>query len=135
MNLTKIEIDVDVYKVIESNRINFTETANQILRRIFNLESDNTPKTENKYWESKGVKFPEGSFFRLIYNDQKIYGKVENGFFTVNHKKFNTFSEAASYYARTKENKPANLNGWAVWEVKRPQDKDWIIVKTLRKIK
>lgn len=33
----QIEIDLDVHKVIENNRINFEETPNEVLRRIFGI--------------------------------------------------------------------------------------------------
>jgi hypothetical protein len=39
----QIEIDIDVYRVIENGRISFDETQNTILRRLLGIE--NTPQT------------------------------------------------------------------------------------------
>ena len=40
MNRQTIEIDIDVYKAIEARRISFAESANEILRRQFDIGSD-----------------------------------------------------------------------------------------------
>lgn len=137
MEYKTIEIDIDIYRTIEANRLNFSESANDILHRILNTGQQAAlplqPQPIENGWEAKGVFFPEGSYFKMEYNNQKYYGQIKNGNLVVQNKKFRSFSDAANYFARSKNGKMVNINGWNVFSTKFPGESTWQQVNKLRK--
>lgn len=63
---TQIEIDVDVYKILEGNRKDFNENHNQILRRIFNLPTQNDRPAPIILQEEKKERASGGFSFQLF---------------------------------------------------------------------
>ena len=80
-NTKTIEISITLNAFIEQNRKNFSEDANDILCRLLGIAQPLSQKKnisdqeEIEGWTSKGVTFKNGTLLRMIYNDQKFYGK------------------------------------------------------------
>ena len=130
-----IEIDFDVHKAIELERTSFSESENEVLRRLLKLGAASvaTPSAETGGlpWTRKGVTLPHGTKLRMQYNGRQYNGAVENGQWVVEGERFSTPSGAASRVAVTKNGNHTSLDGWAYWYVKRPGDTDWIEIRKL----
>lgn len=134
-----IEIDLDVHKAIEKARTSLEETENAILRRLLHLTtktpplpSGKSPKApEGRPWAGKGVTLPHGTELRMNYRGQVLKGRIDNGIWSVEGKRANSPSDAASQVATTKSGGRPQLNGWIYWEVKRPGDQAWKKLQTL----
>lgn len=141
--MRSIEIDIDVHKLIEQKRVDFEETPNDVLRRILNLNAPLATQSEmavpalnqnGREWRSHGVVLPHGTQARFRYNDRIHEAVIDNGRWSVEDgSKHKTPSGAAIKVARTKEESPTNLNGWNLWEVKRPGEASWTHLRQLRK--
>ena len=137
MNTRQICIDFDVHKKIEMERKSFSETENQVLRRLLNLPEDpvsklNTASTGGRSWSEDGVELPHGTELRMTYNGSVIEAEIEDGQLVVYGRKATSLSNAAMMFAKTRKGTAPNLNGWLYWFVRRPLDNDWIEVDTLR---
>lgn len=132
-----IEIDFDVHKRIEAERLSFAETANEVLRRMLSLDQAETTfspaSTEGRAWAGKGVMLPHGTELRMEYNGSVHTGRIENGGWVVEGKNYSSPSAAASGVGRTKAGKRTNLDGWVYWHVKRPDDDQWTAIMSLRR--
>lgn len=130
-----IEIDFDVHKAIELERTSFSESENEVLRRLLKLGAASvaTPSAETGGlpWTRKGVTLPHGTKLQMQYNGRQYNGAVENGQWVVEGERFSTPSGAASRVAVTKNGNHTSLDGWAYWYVKRPGDTDWIEIRKL----
>jgi hypothetical protein len=67
-NFRSIEIDFDIHKLIEIERLSFSETPNQVLKRMLGLTglkpTDAIVQSESqqeKAWSWKGVTLPSGT--------------------------------------------------------------------------
>ncbi len=136
----KIEIDFDVHKCIETKRRSFSETPNDVLRRLLGVgpaeKSRPTPDTITKGgWTGKGVTLPLGTQLRMEYRGKLHYGEIEeDGSWLVEGQRFKSPSAAAGGVARTKAGTKPSLDGWKYWYVKRPDDQNWVPLSTLRPI-
>ena len=130
-----IEIDFDVHKAIELERTSFSETENDVLRRLLKLGkasiTTTSAETSGLPWSRKGVTLPHGTSLRMQYNGHQYSGSVENGEWVVEGERFSTPSGAASRVAVTKNGNHTSLDGWAYWFVKRPGDTDWVEIRRL----
>lgn len=140
MQLRPIEIDVDVYRFLESRRTSFAQTHNDILRDLAGLKSvASTPShgvgngTDQGGWLWKGVTLPNGTKLRMSYNGQTHSGEVVQGAWHVGGAIYRTPSAAAGGVARSKKGAPVSLDGWGYWEVKKPDSDRWIPIAKLRK--
>lgn len=139
MELKNIEIDIDVYRTIETHRQSFSETHNDILHRLLmNLTDlyavkDAFSQPTVSGWESKQVFFPDNTKLKMTYNGKTVHGIIDNGNFMVEHQKFNSFSAAANAFARNKLGQSVNLNGWNVFQAQLPGTNKWIPVSQLYK--
>src|SRR5689334_18175090 len=88
MQLRSIEIDVDVFRFLESRRTAFTQTHNDILRELAGLaplkpplanSAARTPADQNGGWSWKGVELPNGTKLRMSYNGQRHSGEILKG--------------------------------------------------------
>ncbi len=71
--------------------------------------------------------FPEGTQFRATYKGRTYTAEIRNGLWTDSDGSVrNSPSEAAVKIT----GKP--WNGWRFWHCKRPQDKSWALIDTLR---
>lgn len=133
--LRTIEIDFDVHKIIELERTGFSETPNEVLRRLLKVNgpSPTKPTTESagRPWSGKGVTLSHGTELRMEYNGRQYTGAIENGEWVVEGKRFRSPSAAAGGVAVTKNGKHTNLDGWIYWYAKRPGDKEWVAIKQL----
>lgn len=133
-----IEIDLDIHKLIESERRSFTEAPNTVLRRLLDLgEPSESPQAANGHadqggWSGKGIRLPAGTEVRMEYRGREHRGAIQDSAWVVDGKTFKSPSAAASGVARTKEGTNPSLDGWKYWQVKRPSDADWIALQTLR---
>jgi len=135
MQLRPIEIDVDVFRYLESHRSSFAQTHNDILRALAGLSpvsSGGTKPTETGQWSWKGVSLPNGTQLRMSYNGQTHTGEIVRGGWHVAGAVYRTPSSAAGGVARSKKGTPVSLDGWAYWEVKRPESSRWIKLNSLR---
>ena len=140
MELQSIEIDFDIYKLIETERRGFGEPQYVALRRLLGLpeQSNDEPETDALLdglpFVEDGVSVLHGSDARMRYlrGTQLYEGKFLDGMLVVEGKKYPTLSAAASDLARTKEGKKTSLNGWLYWEVRAPGTARWRAMKDLR---
>ena len=125
-----IEIDLEVYKLIEANRKSFAQTENEILREILNLKPE--IKRIRSYIADTGldigdgVLLPEGSVLRKKYKGQVYEVEVRGGQILYNGKGYTSPSGAAVAVTGS------SVNGWTFWEVKRPNDGDFKLLDSLR---
>ncbi len=142
-----IEIDLEVHKRIELARKSFGESDNAVLRRLLGIaevaagiapaslqSSAAKPVTSNggaRNWTMDGVSLPHGTRMRMTYNGQTHEGSVDDGSWIVEGKRRSSPSDACRV-ARTKEGHPPSLNGWKVWQVLRPGDREWVSLQRLR---
>ena len=137
--LQTIEIDFDVYKLIEAERRSFNEPRILALRRLLNLpESPNAAASAHnnsatgRAWSGEGVTLPHGTKLRMRYNGRHHEGTILDGKWVVEGKSFESPSGAASGVALTKRQTPTRLDGWGYWEIQTPFDLNWVKIATLR---
>ncbi|MBI5311699.1 MAG: hypothetical protein HZB28_00905 [Methylocystis sp.] len=139
MQLRPIEVDVDVYRFLESRRTSFTQSHNDILRAIAGLKSialaPQSPAGDSDHgdWSWKGVTLPNGTKLRMSYNGQTHSGEVVQGAWHVGGAIYRTPSAAAGGVARSRKGTPVSLDGWGYWEIKKPGSDRWIRIEKLRK--
>lgn len=134
-DMRTIEIDFDVHKRIETERKSFSETPNAVLRRLLGIGNERPVERQpgdGRAWSGKGVVLPHGTELRMDYNGRQHSGRIDNGVWLVEGKKFKSPSAAAGGVALTKDGRRTSLDGWIYWQVKRPGDLDWIPIKRLR---
>lgn len=135
-NMRAIEIDFDVHKRLETERMSFSETANETLRRILRIERQ-TSKTEEaitpqgRPWSGKGVELPHGTELKMDYNGRQHVGVVKNGVWVVEGGEYNSPSAACSV-ARTKDGRSTPLDGWKYWFAKQPGQSRWTLINKYR---
>jgi SeqA protein N-terminal domain len=135
-----IEIDFDVHKAIEANRRNFSETPNDVLRRVLRLPPLGSPQPTpdkkilagTRSWSSEGVMLPHGTLLRMKYNGRQHQGQIVDGKWHIDGRTFDSPSGAASGVALTKSGRNTRLDGWAYWEVQLLGENQWRRIGTLR---
>ena len=136
MTLSKIEIDFDIHKLIETERRSFDEPPFVALRRLLRLP-DIKPSVEHtkiasigggQAWSDSGVEVPHGSLARMKYNygRERYEGQFLDGLLVVNGQKYRSLSTAASELAGK------SLNGWLYWETQFPGTAVWQRLGDLR---
>jgi len=140
VQLRPIEVDVEVYRFLESRRTSFSQTHNDILRGIAELKpvTSSPPNgagngVDHGEWSWKGVTLPNGTKLRMSYNGQTHYGEVLQGAWHVGGAIYRTPSAAAGGVARSKKGSPVSLDGWGYWEIKKPESDRWTQIDKLRK--
>jgi hypothetical protein len=137
--LRTIEIDLDVHKQIEMSRRDFSETPNDVLRRLIKLDKGKPPANVKPPspprfpWCGKGVALPHGTQLKMEYNGRQHTGQIDDGAWLVEGKKYSSPSAAASAVALTKNGGRTNLDGWMYWKIRRPIDNAWFPLRVLRK--
>jgi hypothetical protein len=141
MQLRSIDIDLDVHRNIEAHRESFTETQNDILRRVFalpvvgrkaSLPQGSAPPPASGDWSWKGVTLPAGTELRMTYNGRTHTGVVAGGAWQVSGASYTSPSSAADAVARSREGNAVSLNGWTHWQVKKPGSNRWVLLDQLR---
>ena len=142
MEMTTIEIDFDIYKLIEGERRSFSEQPFHALRRLLSLppaeeapSDDPTNSNAGQPWIDDGVVIPHGSLARMEYGrgSQQYSGKFLDGSLVVNGLKYQSLSEAAGALAKTKSGGATSLNGWNYWEVQLPGSDRWELLDHVRR--
>ena len=131
---TTIEIDFDVHKTIETNRNSFTETPNDVLRRLLGIEVKASLKViENgKPYTYQHMQIPHGSEAIMTYNGVDYTARIEDGFWiTQDGQRHKSPSGAASGIAVTKSGGKTKLDGWGYWRIKKPGSSDYIALMAL----
>ena len=138
--LQKIEIDLEIHKLIEAERRSFDEPPYIALRRLLKLRElepiDQPPvPTTGRPWSEGDVVVPHGSLARMKYGrgSQVFEGMFLDGKLVVNGQPFDSLSPAANALAVTKGGKKPSLNGWLYWEAKFPGESHWRSLDAMRK--
>jgi hypothetical protein len=135
---TTIEIDFDVYKLIEAERRSFDEPRIDALRRLLKLPAKAGAATSGggkpvgRAWSGEGVTLAHGTLVRMRYNGRQYEGEIADGKWLVEGTTFDSPSGAASGIAITKRGKTTRLDGWIYWEIKAHGDSGWTPIKALR---
>jgi hypothetical protein len=133
----KIPVDLEVYKALEAQRLTFSESHNDILRRVLGLPAKSSTNGHEAavedvvVWRRKGVRLPKGTRWRMSSASGEQNGNVVEGGFQYKGEVISSPSRLASNIYRTKSGKKTNLNGWRYVEVKRPGDADWTMLSSL----
>ncbi len=130
-----IEVSFDVHKMIESNRHSFSDTPDDVLRRLLKIEpaqpaeSGESSSSEPDATDlvTQGVHIRAGTQARMKHKGEYQYGEVRGGKIWVNGEGYRSFSPAAIAITGT------SVNGWKYWEVKLPGADDWVLVDALRR--
>lgn len=132
----QIEIDVEVNRWIESKRVSFDKTHNDILRAEAGLPSlsprsgaaVSTPSNGDAVgaWSAKGAMLPAGTRLRMSYNGKTFNGVIESGTWLVNGALYVSPSAAPSALAGV------SLNGWIYWEVQLAGTDRWHPISKFR---
>jgi hypothetical protein len=151
MGMEKIEVDWEIYQMIEAERKGFHEPRYMALRRLLGLGApdpargpDPAPAPapgmqalgEGVPWTREGVTIAHGTPARMEYGrgswSQVYEGQFLNGRLVVNGRSFETPSAAAKAFAVTKEGKKPSLDGWHYWKVKLSGDTEWRSLADMR---
>jgi hypothetical protein len=125
---TPINVTIEIYKLIEQNRLSFEENHDDILRRMLGLPiHSEKPEIKGEFYLGEGVSVPFGTILRKVYKGMEYLAEVKDGGIWINGKKYPTVNQAANAISDSK-----NQNAWKFWEVKRPQDSEWILLHDLR---
>ena len=129
----QIDIDLEVHKRIELAKRSFSETENEVLRRLLGIETTKPHLIQaGRPWSGKGVVLPHGTELQMGYNGQLHHGRIDEGRWLVEGESFSSPSAAAGGVALTKAGKRPSLDGWVYWKVKLPEDSQWVPLATLR---
>ena len=135
MAFQKMEIDFDIYKLIEAERRGFDEPQYIALRRLLKLPANQPttkkavqPSSSGAPWRGGGIEVPHGSLARMRYNyDRDLYeGQFLDGQLVVKGQKFRSLSTAATELAGK------SLNGWLYWEAQFPGVSEWVRLGDMR---
>lgn len=140
-DLQNIQVDWDIYKLIETERRSFNEPQYVALRRLLKLPAQEAPPEPQPEtgipWVEDGVRVPHGSEARMEYlrGSQVYQGRFLNGMLVVEGRSFKTLSAAASALAVTKDGSKASLNGWLYWTARFPGESHWRSLREMREAK
>jgi hypothetical protein len=137
-NFTTIDIDFDVYKLIEAERRGFDEPRIEALRRLLKLPPGtysapaHASDSRSRSWSGDGLTLTHGTKLRMRYNGHTHEGEIIDGKWVIEGKLFGSPSGAASGVARTKLGEATRLDGWIYWEAQVPGDTRWTRIAELR---
>lgn len=142
MQLSMIEIDFEIHKLIEAERHGFDEPPYLALRRLLNLpepKREAAPaepqSTTGRPWREGPVELPHGTLARMEYDrGRQVYeGQFLDGELVVGGQSFPSLSAAAAALAQTRKGQNTQLNGWLYWQAKLPGESRWRKLDDLRK--
>ncbi len=130
---TTIDIDLDVYKVLVQHSNYFDEPANDVLKRLLNLNGQvkhQTPQSAERNASggltTKGVYLRNGLKLRKNFKGSLHEATVHDGYIEFNNKRYTSPSGAAVKAAK------GSVNGWRFWEFLDEKDNTWKTLETLR---
>lgn len=140
-NMRPIDIDFEVHQKIELARTSFEESPNAVLRRLLGISTKPAPTPsggdsavpEGRPWSGKGVTLPHGTELRMEYNGKVYSGSIQQGEWLVEGIRAKSPSDAACSVATTKDGTKPSLNGWIYWQAKRPGDRGWKPISSMRR--
>lgn len=127
--MKKIEIDLEVWKMIQSNLIAFDESENDVLRRLLKIDKSTDSsaiKDDVKGYMDNNVLFPNGTVLKSFYNGKEYECKINNGKLYADGELCSSFSKAAMKFANS------STNGWMFWKYYDENSKKWIPISNLR---
>ena len=138
MRVKSIEIDLGVHKAIEARRRTFEETHNEILRRVLEVDEIDRGERDGPALPTARVRgrgifltgrvvLPNGTRLRFRYRGEEHLAEVRDGRIWLNNMPFRTPSGAAMSVTKN------NVNGWRLWQVRRPDDSEWLVLDSLRR--
>jgi hypothetical protein len=121
-----IEIDLEIYRLIATNRLSFDETDTDIIRRLLGLKPSVKQTGDERGMNlGYGVILPNGTLLKGEYKRAEYQAQIKDDRILFNGVQYDTVSAAAKKFG--------GPNGWKFWEwVKRPQDSEWILLDQLR---
>jgi hypothetical protein len=142
-NFTQIEIDLELFKYIENNRNDFSESSNSILKRklglsetenrVLNVKDVKAPGLTSSSREKqsirmyyKGVPFYEGMRLRKILKGDLHNAIVRNGKIVFKGMSYDSPSAAGMAASGT------SVNGWIFWDYYDEKTERWISLDDLR---
>ena len=136
-NFTTIEIDFEVFQLIQLERKSFEDSNNDAVRRLLKLNDRNVapspkipqPTTSEGIELRYGVFLQNGTDMRMLSKGLHHQGVVKGGKIWVNGNEFTSPSDAAHAITGT------SVNGWVYWEVKFPGASQWVPLNVLRSAK
>jgi len=135
-----IEIDFDVHKRIETARESFSESPNDVLRRLLEIGGSSKPlmssppRNAGRPWSGKGVLLPPGTQVRMEYNGRTYSGEILDGQWHVEGGVYGSPSAAAVGVAKKKSGEPVtSLDGWLYWSARLPGTANWVPMISMRK--
>src|SRR5207237_3162067 len=102
MDMRAIEIDMEVHKKLETSRQSFSETDNDILRRLLHMSparkapptasAEPPASTEDWVWVRSGQRamLPAGTEVRARYGGQEFHGVIAKGAWVVEGQRYET---------------------------------------------
>lgn len=148
VQMRTIEVDWQVWQVIEAERRGFDEPRNVALRRLLGIgppelhhagASDSTGPPHHRIgasstsWNWKGVTLPEGTELRVAYSEVRADGHVARGQLTFDGKGFKTPSQAVMAVVARRRGTSSSINGWEYLLVRLPQENRFKPLSQLRK--
>jgi len=136
MEYRGVEIDLEVFRLLESHRTSFEQTHNDLIRVMVGLPAlqamtaTGRPKTS---WYSDGVTLPHGTKLRMTYNHKVCTGEIQNGEWHVGGEAHKSPSGAAGAVARSKYGTRVQIDGWNYWAVQLPGEENWKRLRSLRR--
>lgn len=129
--MTAIDIDFEVYKELTARRASEATTYNDVIRDLLGLDAQpeiaDGPVQSAGGLDIKGVFLPNGTLLRATYKGQTYTAEIKDGaWIGCDGVRRNTPSDAACAITQN------NVNGWRFWHVKRPGDKGWKVLNSLR---
>lgn len=125
----KIEIDLEVYKMIVNNSNYINEPANDVLKRLLNTKMEEVSETaeqETGGLTTKNVFLKNGMKLRKVFKGNILEAVVRNGFIEFKNKKFTSPSGAAVEAAQ------GSVNGWTFWDYFDDKSNSWKMLNSLR---
>lgn len=133
--MAMLEVDFDVFKELTQRRRDETVTYNDVIRALLGWPARGAPHlgaggagtfSEVRGWRTKGVLFPNGTEFRMIYRDVVYFAKVEDEQLMMDGRRMRSPSEASVRIGASLR------NGWRHWECRRPGETRWVRIERLR---
>lgn len=126
----EIKIDIEVYKYIIENTIDFDEQPNDVLKRLLKLTKSSIRTSSNnlsqKTYTTGGVSMPVGLKLRKFYKNRHIEAEVVDGGIKYEDKLYRSPSAAGIAATET------SVNGWIFWECFDEKNEEWKLLDNLR---
>ena len=124
-----IEIDLEVFKVIQANLLAFDESCNSVLRRLLEIDNPKVVKLDLKKQDIfyyKEVPFVVGLELRGKHKNRIYKAIVGKDGFIYNGKSWPSLSSCAHAVTNT------SRNGWTFWKAYSESDNEWFEVSEYR---